>query len=77
MAKDPICGMEVDESTGIKLEKDGKVYYFCSEDDKNKFLARNQMKMPEKKDGEHQMKQDMHAEHAGPVAAGGHASHHA
>ncbi|MBM3245774.1 MAG: copper-translocating P-type ATPase [Candidatus Omnitrophica bacterium] len=39
MAKDPICGMEVDEATGIKLEKDGKAYYFCSESDRNEFLA--------------------------------------
>jgi P-type Cu2+ transporter len=77
MAKDPICGMEVDEKTGIKLEKDGKVYFFCSEDDKNKFLAQGQMKMTGMKHGEHQMKHDMHAGNAGHMAAGGHASHHA
>jgi P-type Cu2+ transporter len=70
MAKDPICGMEVDEKTGIKLEKDGKVYYFCSEGDKNKFLAQGQAKMPS-------MKHDMHTGPAGHMAAGGHASHHA
>lgn len=70
MAKDPVCGMEVDESTGIKLEKDGKVYYFCSEEDKHKFLARGQTKMPP-------MKHDMHAGHAGHMVTGGHDSHHA
>jgi len=72
MAKDPICGMEVDESTGIKLEKDGKVYYFCSEGDRDKFLAQTGKKMPEMMHAGHQMKHDMHAGHAG-----GHASHHA
>ncbi|GLI58086.1 copper-translocating P-type ATPase [Propionigenium maris DSM 9537] len=31
MAKDPICGMEVDpEKTKFTLEKEGKTYYFCS-----------------------------------------------
>jgi len=77
MAKDPICGMEVDEKTGIKLEKDGNVYFFCSEDDKNKFITQGQMKMPALKPGERQMKHDAHAEHAGHMAAGGHAVHHA
>jgi P-type Cu2+ transporter len=77
MAKDPVCGMEVDENAGIKLEKDGKVYYFCSEEDKNKFMAQGQMKMPAIKHREHQMKRDMHAGHAGHMSGGGHASHHA
>lgn len=39
MAKDPVCGMEVDEKTGIRAEKDGKVYFFCSEEDKQTFLS--------------------------------------
>ncbi len=39
MAIDPICGMEVDEKTGIKAEKDGKMYYFCSNICKRKFLG--------------------------------------
>ena len=30
MAKDPVCGMEVDEKKAIKGIKDGKTYYFCS-----------------------------------------------
>ncbi len=30
MGKDPICGMEVDESKALKLQKDGKTYFFCS-----------------------------------------------
>ncbi len=31
MAKDPICGMPVNEKTGIKLVSSGKTYFFCSE----------------------------------------------
>lgn len=31
MAKDPICGMNVDEKTAkFKSEYKGKTYYFCS-----------------------------------------------
>ena len=36
--KDPICGMEVDEKKAIKLEKNGKVYFFCSQNCQGKFL---------------------------------------
>lgn len=74
MAIDPICGMEVDEKTGIKLEKDGEVFFFCSEEDKNKFMAQGKREMSEMKHGGHQMK---HGAYAGHMAGGGHASHHA
>ena len=31
MAKDPVCGMEVDESkAAAKSEYQGRTYYFCS-----------------------------------------------
>ena len=31
MAKDPVCGMEVDEKTAqYKSEYSGKTYYFCA-----------------------------------------------
>lgn len=31
MAKDPVCGMEVDEKTAAgKSEHKGQTYYFCS-----------------------------------------------
>jgi Cu+-exporting ATPase len=30
MSIDPICGMTVDDATSIRLEKDGKSFYFCS-----------------------------------------------
>ncbi len=27
--KDPVCGMDVDTSTELKVEHEGKTYYFC------------------------------------------------
>jgi P-type Cu+ transporter len=39
MPIDPICGMEVDASTGLKAERDGRVYYFCSEHCRERFLS--------------------------------------
>jgi YHS domain-containing protein len=38
MAKDPICGMNVDEKTAkIKSEHKGKTYYFCAPGCKSTF----------------------------------------
>ena len=53
MPKDPICGMEVDESTAIKLKKDGKVYFFCSENCKNEFLTQPHMRASHGHHGHH------------------------
>jgi Cu+-exporting ATPase len=39
MAKDPICGMDVDEKTGLRLEHDGQTYYFCSPGCRDRFLS--------------------------------------
>ena len=39
MAIDPICGMEVDESSRIRVESRGKSFFFCSEHCRQKFLA--------------------------------------
>jgi Cu+-exporting ATPase len=39
MAIDPICKMEVDEKKAIKVEKDGKEYFFCSPLCRDKFLG--------------------------------------
>ncbi len=39
MAVDPICGMEVDESSRIRVESGGKSFFFCSEHCRQKFLA--------------------------------------
>ena len=41
MAKDSICGMDVNESTAMKLVKNGKVNYFCSERCLKKFAKEN------------------------------------
>jgi Cu+-exporting ATPase len=38
MAIDPICKMEVDESTAIRAERDGETFYFCCEHCRAKFL---------------------------------------
>jgi Cu+-exporting ATPase len=39
MAIDPICSMQVNEKSGIRAEKDGVMYYFCSEHCRAKFLG--------------------------------------
>lgn len=73
MIKDPICGMQVDKEKAVKLEKDGKTYYFCSENCKNKFLSEDKMEMPGTKHGGH------HAYHEHGGHAGGghdHSGHH-
>ena len=31
MTKDPICGMTVSEATALRAERDGELFYFCSE----------------------------------------------
>ena len=47
MAKDPICGMSVDEKTGLKLTTEGKTAYFCSEHCLKKFAKKENI--PEEK----------------------------
>ncbi|MBC7771755.1 MAG: YHS domain-containing protein [Pyrinomonadaceae bacterium] len=39
VTKDPICGMTVDEATALHTERDGKTYYFCSDNCRQKFLS--------------------------------------
>lgn len=43
--QDPVCGMEVNKDKAVKLERNGKAFYFCSEDCKNRFLTQGKMKM--------------------------------
>ncbi len=38
-AIDPICGMTVDPATALHAEHDGKIFYFCGEHCRAKFLA--------------------------------------
>ena len=41
MVKDVVCGMEVDSSkTTITADYEGKKYYFCAEECKEKFLEK-------------------------------------
>ena len=39
MAKDPICGMTVDESSPLRAERDGQTFYFCSDHCRQKFWS--------------------------------------
>ena len=39
MAKDPICGMTVNEASALRAERDGQTFYFCSEHCRKKFLS--------------------------------------
>ncbi len=43
MAIDPICHMQVDESTDLTVERDGQTYYFCCESCRRKFLDRKSL----------------------------------
>jgi len=48
MAKDPICGMEVNEkTTKFKLNHKGKMYYFCSRDCIEKYEKKYNIKSKE------------------------------
>ena len=38
MPQDPICGMEVDKNSAVKIIKDNKEYFFCSTHCKDKFI---------------------------------------
>ncbi|HTU24012.1 MAG TPA: heavy metal translocating P-type ATPase [Pirellulales bacterium] len=42
MATDPICGMQVNEETGLSIDRDGKRYYFCSDRCRQRFLTAQQ-----------------------------------
>ena len=40
MAKDPVCGMEIEEADAVgTAEHGGRTYYFCSEDCREEFQA--------------------------------------
>jgi Cu+-exporting ATPase len=47
MPRDPICGMQVDETKAIKFMQGGLTYYFCSQNCKEKFLMRSHTKKME------------------------------
>jgi len=39
VTKDPFCGMTVDEATSLHAERDGKTFYFCSDNCQQKFQS--------------------------------------
>ena len=39
MVKDPVCGMYMDSRLAIRLDRQGKLVYFCSENCKSKYLS--------------------------------------
>lgn len=49
--KDPVCGMTVDSKTALHTTHEGKQYYFCSEDCKNKFTAKPEESITHKNHG--------------------------
>jgi YHS domain-containing protein len=49
MAKDPVCGMPVDERKGVQAEYQGVTYYFCAPGCRDAFL-----KAPSRYLGSHQ-----------------------
>jgi len=51
LTKDPICGMNVDKASALHAERDGKTFYFCSENCKQKFLTAPGVAKPEDKSG--------------------------
>jgi YHS domain-containing protein len=50
-AIDPICGMNVDTTTALHAECEGKTWYFCGEHCREKFLSTPADAKPEKKSG--------------------------
>jgi len=38
-AKDPTCGMNVDQATALQAERDGQLSYFCSDHCRQEFLS--------------------------------------
>ncbi|MCJ7500398.1 FAD-dependent oxidoreductase [bacterium] len=46
MKKDPICNMDVDERTALAAECDSKIYYFCSEGCRERFLTETVCELP-------------------------------
>ena len=51
VTKDPICGMTVDEATALHAERDGKTFYFCCDQCRQKFLSTPAGAKPEGKSG--------------------------
>ncbi|MBN2243053.1 MAG: YHS domain-containing protein [Acidobacteria bacterium] len=48
MVKDPVCGMYMDPRLAVKHETKTGIFYFCSEECKNKFLNDQPGRDPDK-----------------------------
>ncbi|GIW92198.1 MAG: copper-translocating P-type ATPase [Pirellulaceae bacterium] len=46
MARDPVCGMEVDPATALQAKKDGVTYFFCGEHCRSTFLSEGPPAVP-------------------------------
>jgi P-type Cu+ transporter len=53
MKIDPICGMQVDETTALSADRDGETCYFCSEHCRKAFLAQPAASRPQEEAKEH------------------------
>jgi len=51
VTKDPICGMTVDDATALRADRDGKTFYFCSDNCRKKFLSTPASAKAEEKSG--------------------------
>lgn len=51
LTKDPVCGMTVDEETALHADRDGKTFYFCCDNCRQKFLSTPAGDKPEMKPG--------------------------
>lgn len=47
MAKDPVCGMEVEAEKAVEAEFNSLTYYFCSEACRDKFEENPQLHLKE------------------------------
>ncbi|NNM88047.1 MAG: YHS domain-containing protein [Phycisphaerae bacterium] len=51
ITKDPVCGMPVDEATAVHTRRDGKTFYFCSDNCLQKFISGPAGSKPKGKSG--------------------------
>lgn len=51
MAKDPVCGMSVDEASAFNTERDGKKFYFCTDHCLKTFVATETSAKPKRASG--------------------------
>jgi len=81
--RDPVCGMMVDKSQAVTLEKDGRTYYFCSEHCRRQFQSQAGGAPAHGKHAAHEAhaahgeKEQLAAHAMHGHQAGGHAAHHA